>query len=74
MTQADAAAAYAALAHPHGLLGDREAGAMQEQDDFRLRIILGIPVRERFDYLAIRGAESAGAVSDPQSREHSNQP
>ena len=67
MTQADAAAAYAALAHAHGLLGDREAGAMQKQDDFRLRIILGIPVRERFDHLAIRRAEPARAIGDAQA-------
>ena len=71
--QRDAGHAGPALPHLHAQLGDFESAAMQKQNYFGLRIIIGIPMSERLDHPAIDDAESAGAIGDRHAAEHSNQ-
>ena len=62
--QGDAGHAGAALAHLYAKLGDFESAAMQQQNHFRLGVIIGVPMGKCLDHPAVDDAETAGAVGD----------
>ena len=60
------------MAHSHRQLPDAISGPPQQEHDFRLGIILRVPVSEGKDDIAVSGAESAGAVGQIHAHQNSN--
>jgi hypothetical protein len=62
-----------ALPHFYTQLGDLKTAAMQQENHLGLRIIVGIPVRERLDHPPIDHSKTTGAISDRNTAQQADE-